>query len=140
MCRPVGHCWESHATTFTRGICDRAKFSSENSQRQVQKAQKARHTKTFVGDDLSETTYAQAETVAGDSILEQTENIYDDASNVIETVSRQRYHNATGTGETSVSKPHTHIANPEKAGRLTVPILMRAGCFGLIVLGWGFEP
>lgn len=29
------------------------------------------------------------------------------------------------------------LANPEKAGRLAVPILMLAGFFGVIVFGWG---
>jgi ferredoxin len=30
------------------------------------------------------------------------------------------------------------LANPEKAGRLALPILTLALCFGLIILGWGF--
>jgi hypothetical protein len=30
------------------------------------------------------------------------------------------------------------IANPQRAGRLAVPILIFAGCFGLIIFGWGF--
>ncbi len=55
--------------------------------------------KTYAGYDLDETDYAEALNVEGDTILEQSETIYDAASNVIQTTLRQRYHNATGTGE-----------------------------------------
>jgi len=58
-----------------------------------------RKTKTYVGYDLSESSYADAGTVAGDTIIEQTEVTYDAASNVIQNTVKQRYHNATGTGE-----------------------------------------
>ncbi|MFO0868114.1 MAG: hypothetical protein U0935_04140 [Pirellulales bacterium] len=37
--------------------------------------------------------------MAGDTIVEQTEVTYDAASNVIQNTVKQRYHNATGTGE-----------------------------------------
>jgi len=58
-----------------------------------------RRTKRYQGFDVDESTYSEADDVDGDTILEQTELSYDAASNVIETTQRQRYHNATGTGE-----------------------------------------
>ncbi len=53
---------------------------------------------TYVGYDLSDSTYTDATTITGDSIFEQTEQTYDAASNAIQTTSRARYHSATGTG------------------------------------------
>lgn len=58
-----------------------------------------RKTKSYLGYDLSESSYDDASTVAGDTILEQTELTYDAGSNVIQTTVKQRYHNSTGTGE-----------------------------------------
>ncbi|MBC8874772.1 MAG: RHS repeat-associated core domain-containing protein [Planctomycetes bacterium] len=58
-----------------------------------------RRTKQYRGFDIDETAYADASSVTGDTILEQTETTYDAASNAIQTTRRQRYHNATGTGE-----------------------------------------
>jgi hypothetical protein len=76
-----------------------------------------RPTKQFVGYDLSEepgcTTsssssssssgepegHTAATNVEGDTILEQTETDFDDAGNTIFVTTRQRFHNATGTGE-----------------------------------------
>jgi len=58
-----------------------------------------RQTKQYQGFDIDETAYADASSVTGDTILEQTETTYDSASNAIQTTGRQRYHNATGTGE-----------------------------------------
>jgi RHS repeat-associated protein len=58
-----------------------------------------RQTKQYAGYDLSESSYADAGSVTGDTILEQTETAYDAANNAIQTTTRQRYHNATGTGE-----------------------------------------
>jgi hypothetical protein len=46
-------------------------------------------------------TYLEATSVEGDTILEQSETEYDDAGQVILTTQRQRFHNATGTGELS---------------------------------------
>jgi hypothetical protein len=46
-----------------------------------------RATKRYVGYDLNETTYAEAETVTGDTILQQDQTTYDAASNVIQTTS-----------------------------------------------------
>ena len=36
--------------------------------------------------------------MANDTVLEQTQTVYDGDGNVIETIDRQRFHNATGTG------------------------------------------
>jgi len=58
-----------------------------------------RRTKQYQGFDVDETAYSEADDVDGDTILEQTELSYDAASNVIQTTQRQRYHDATGTGE-----------------------------------------
>jgi len=58
-----------------------------------------RRTKQYQGFDIDETAYADASTVTGDTILKQDEITYDAASNAIQTTQRQRYHNATGTGE-----------------------------------------
>jgi len=58
-----------------------------------------RRTKQYQGFDIDETAYADASSVTGDTILEQNEITYDAASNAIQTTQRQRYHNATGTGE-----------------------------------------
>jgi RHS repeat-associated protein len=52
----------------------------------------------YLGYNLSDTTYATAGSVTGDTIFEQTETTYDAASNVIQSTVRQRYDNATGTG------------------------------------------
>ena len=49
----------------------------------------------YVGYDLDETAWAEAATLDGDTLFEQTETVYDAASNVIETVRRQRLHTAT---------------------------------------------
>ena len=76
-----------------------------------------RRTKQYQGFDVDESTYAEADDVDGDTILEQTELSYDAASNVVQTTQRQRYHNATGTGELgtpSSTQPKarvTHQAN-----------------------------
>ncbi len=60
-----------------------------------------RATVRYSGYDLDETTYADAGTVTGDTIMEQMESTFDAASNTIEAVTRQRYHNsaASQTGE-----------------------------------------
>ncbi len=48
----------------------------------------------YSGYNLSETSYADTFIVTDDVIMEQTETIYDNASHVIQTITRQRYHNA----------------------------------------------
>ncbi|MBD3331252.1 hypothetical protein GF356_00255, partial [candidate division GN15 bacterium] len=58
-----------------------------------------RAVKQYVGYDTDETAYADASSVTDDTIVEQTETVYDDAGNVLQTTTRQRFHDATGTGE-----------------------------------------
>ncbi|OYV91752.1 MAG: hypothetical protein B7Z73_05335 [Planctomycetia bacterium 21-64-5] len=57
-----------------------------------------RETTRYVGYYLGTITYDEATSVADDTIMEQVETLYDGASNVIQTTTRQRFHNATGTG------------------------------------------
>ena len=52
----------------------------------------------YKGFDLSESSYADAGSVADDTLFEQVENTWDGAGNIIEITSRLRYHNATGVG------------------------------------------
>ena len=68
-----------------------------------------RQTKQYRGYDLAESSYATAFDVTGDTLLEQAETACDAAGNVIQTTTRQRYHDATGTGE--LGDPHS--AQPE---------------------------
>ena len=74
--------------------------------------QTARPTTRYAGYDLDETTYADAGTVTGDTIMEQSESTYD-SGNVIQSTSRQRYHNAPAsqTGE---------LMNPSKTPKARV--------------------
>ena len=58
-----------------------------------------RAVKQYLGHDTDETAYADASSVSDDTIVEQAETTYDAASNVLQTTTRQRFHNATGTGE-----------------------------------------
>ncbi len=58
-----------------------------------------RATKRYAGYDLSETSYADAGNVTGDTVLQQVETAFDAAGNLVQTTTRQRYHNATGTGD-----------------------------------------
>ena len=59
----------------------------------------ARQTKESKGYDLDETTYSEASSVSDDTLIEQTVFSYDATSNLIQTDRRQRFHNATGTGD-----------------------------------------
>lgn len=56
-----------------------------------------RATKQYQGYDIDETSCSEAGSVAGDTILEQSETTYDEVSNVIKAVYLQQYHNATGS-------------------------------------------
>ena len=58
-----------------------------------------RSVKQYVVYDTDETAYADASSVSDDTIVEQEETVYDDTNNVLQTTKRQRFHNATGTGE-----------------------------------------
>lgn len=66
-----------------------------------------RTTTTYRGYDLDETTYADAGSVTGDTILEQTETDYDDVSNVIQRTTRQRYHDAPASQTGELKNPST---------------------------------
>ncbi len=52
----------------------------------------------YTTDGGSGTSWADAGTVSDDIVLEQTQTIYDNNGNVIETLDSQRFHDATGTG------------------------------------------
>ncbi|OAI41010.1 hypothetical protein AYO40_00590 [Planctomycetaceae bacterium SCGC AG-212-D15] len=56
-----------------------------------------RMTAQYQAFNVSETGYPNP-LVTNDTVMEQAEQTYDAASNVIQTTSRQRYHNATGLG------------------------------------------
>ncbi len=58
-----------------------------------------RLTATYSGDGGGDTAYADAFNVTGDIVLEQAEFDYDNAGNLLLVTSRQRFHDATGTGE-----------------------------------------
>jgi YD repeat-containing protein len=49
-------------------------------------------------DGAGGTTWATAGSITNDTVLEQVQTVYDTDNNVIETIDRQRFHNATGTG------------------------------------------
>ena len=69
--------------------------------------------KSYVGYDTAETMYADAATVAGDAIVQQTESMFDAAGNLIQATLRERLHDASGTGElTSVggSQPKARVS------------------------------
>lgn len=69
--------------------------------------------KTYTGYDTSETSYADAGTVTGDTVLEQTETTYDAAGNATLVKRRQRLHDATGTGELTTiggSQPKARVS------------------------------
>ncbi|QDT44041.1 hypothetical protein Pan241w_41460 [Gimesia alba] len=66
-----------------------------------------RQTASYTGYDLDETSYADAGTVTGDTILEQAETVYDDAGNVIENITRMRYHDAPASQTGALQDPTT---------------------------------
>ncbi len=57
-----------------------------------------RMTKSYLTDAGGDSTWSDAKTVTGDKVLEQIETTYDANGNVTFTLSRQRFHDATGTG------------------------------------------
>ncbi|MEM1026511.1 MAG: LamG-like jellyroll fold domain-containing protein [Planctomycetota bacterium] len=69
---------------------------------------------TYTGDGGGDATYADAFDQAGDLVLEQVETTYDDASNPILVTARQRFHDATGTGDlgtpTSTPEPKARVS------------------------------
>src|SRR5579885_3317312 len=52
----------------------------------------------YTTDGAGGTTWSAASSVASDTVLEQVQTVYDAEGNPIETIDRQRFHNATGTG------------------------------------------
>ena len=56
----------------------------------------------YTTDGGGGTTWAAAGSVSGDTVLEQVETVYDPDGNLIETIDRQRFHDATGTGPWAV--------------------------------------
>ncbi len=67
----------------------------------------------YVGYDADESSYAEVDDVEGDTIFEQTETTFDAAGNAIATVSRQRLHDATGTGALTTpggSQPQARVS------------------------------
>jgi RHS repeat-associated protein len=52
----------------------------------------------YTTDSAGVTTWSAASSVTNDTVLEQEQTIYDGDSNAIETIDKQRFHNATGTG------------------------------------------
>ncbi|VTR94318.1 rhs repeat-associated core domain-containing protein : RHS repeat-associated core domain protein OS=Singulisphaera acidiphila (strain ATCC BAA-1392 / DSM 18658 / VKM B-2454 / MOB10) GN=Sinac_0291 PE=4 SV=1: RHS_repeat: RHS_repeat [Gemmata massiliana] len=67
-----------------------------------------RTTTAYVGDWGSDTGYADADDVVGDTVLTQTEYAYDASGNVLQTTTRERFHDATGTG--ALGTPATGVA------------------------------
>ena len=73
-----------------------------------------RTVKQYLGHDTDETAYADASSVSDDTIVEQSEMTYDDAGSVLQTTTRQRFHNATGTGDLTTpsgSQPKARVTN-----------------------------
>ena len=52
----------------------------------------------YTGYNLADSSYGNAGSVVTDTILEQAETSFDNASNTIQLTTRQRYHNASGVG------------------------------------------
>ena len=83
-------------------------------------------TKQYQGFNLSEAGYPTPGDVSNDIIFEQTETGFDEAGNNVQTTLRQRYHNATGTGELgtpSSAQPQARVTYqaswPDGIGRTT---------------------
>src|SRR5262249_21979153 len=57
-----------------------------------------RVTATYTSDGGGDIAYTDADDVSGDTVLSQTEYTYDASGNVLKTLTRERFHNASGTG------------------------------------------
>jgi len=66
-----------------------------------------RSTDQYLGYDLDESTYAEALTVTGDTILEQQTMTYNEEGTVLNTTSKQRYHDAPDSQTGSLGDPST---------------------------------
>ena len=87
-------------------------------------------TTEYITDGGGDTIWAAAASVANDIVLEQTERIYDNDGNAIETLYSQRFDNATGTGPlgtpTSGVEARVYYSGSyyDTAGRLTADVNM----------------
>ena len=85
-----------------------------------------RPTVQYRGYNLSGTSYADAFSVTDDVVLQQVELTFDDASNVVQTTTRERYHNAPNTqtgplqdrGTTPKARVTSIADYPDALGRL----------------------
>lgn len=73
-----------------------------------------RLSKTFATDGGGDAGWSDADDVASDIVLEQTETAYDDNGNPILQTSRRRFHDASGTGElgdpSSTTSPKARVS------------------------------
>jgi RHS repeat-associated protein len=84
----------------------------------------------YTTDGGGGSSWAAAASVANDIVLEQTETVYDGDGNPIETIDRQRFHNATGAGAlgnpTSTRAPQARVyytgSYYDAADRLTATV------------------
>lgn len=88
-----------------------------------------RLTTQYSAYDTDETDYADAGDVDDDTVMQQSESTYDDASNLIQQVSRLRFHNATGTGpltDPDGSEPKARVSYavsyPDALGRVMASV------------------
>ena len=83
----------------------------------------ARPTRRYLTYNTSDTTYTTAGSITGDTILQQDEYGYDAARNLNQTTTRQRFHNATGTGvlDGTSTEPRSRVSYlcfwPDALGR-----------------------
>lgn len=66
-----------------------------------------RRTTTYHAYDLDETSYEDAGSVTDDTVIEQTEISSDNAGNIIQVVTRQRYHDAPASQKGALKNPST---------------------------------
>jgi YD repeat-containing protein len=82
----------------------------------------------YTTDGAGGTSWSAAGGVSSDTVLEQAQTVYDADSNAIETVSRQRFHNASGTGPLGsptsgvVARVYYAAAYYDAADRLTASV------------------
>jgi RHS repeat-associated protein len=67
-----------------------------------------RATAEYETDGGGDAGYADADDVTGDKVLDQTEYAYDGNGNVLTTTTRQRFHDATGTGALGTPSSGVH--------------------------------
>ena len=87
-----------------------------------------RVTNRYAGYNLTAPTYGEAQTVANDTIFDQTDFTLDDAGNGILETRRERFHNATGFGAlgTTTVEPKARVlylaTYPDAAGRVAASV------------------